>query len=144
MTDHCLVLTQEQLAAIQSHVIADRWRESCGLLGGAGGRVERIYPIRNVSTSPDASFVMDPGEQIRAMLEIDALGWEIVGIYHSHPPGSRTDPSLSDVALAAYPEAIHLIIVPGYNGQNCSARAFRISGGLVAEVELMLENSAPI
>jgi proteasome lid subunit RPN8/RPN11 len=67
-------------------------------------------------------------------------GWNMLAIYHSHPPGGRTEPSASDIATAYYPEALILVIVPDPAGEICSLRAFAIDAGQVCEVSIALES----
>jgi proteasome lid subunit RPN8/RPN11 len=71
------------------------------------------------------------------MLEIENNGWELSGIFHSHPHGPPV-PSPSDVAQAYYPEAVYLICAPDARGA-WRGRGFRIEAGQVAEVEIKLE-----
>jgi len=80
--------------------------EACGLLGGKGDEVNRVYPISNIARSPER-FRMDPVQQVEALMQIDEWG-ELVGIYHSHPSGPTT-PSELDIKEAAYPEAAYLV-----------------------------------
>ena len=127
-----LQLTAAQLSEIIEHVERELPNEACGLLGGPPGKVERVYRVANVYRSPVA-YHLDPTEQVRAMLEIEALGWEVCGIFHSHPSGPSV-PSTTDVSLAFYPEAVYVIASPG--GSRWQVRGFHIDGGQVREVPL--------
>jgi proteasome lid subunit RPN8/RPN11 len=118
------------------HVSEWRPEEACGLLGGPPGRVEAVYPVENVLHSPVA-YEMDPRGQVEAMVRLEAEGWEIVGIFHSHPAGPAT-PSMSDVAQAYYPESVYVILSPG-GETEWKARGFRIEAGGVREVDLVVE-----
>ena len=83
--------------------------EGCGLLAGdERGRVTAVYPIENSLHSPTA-YEMEPKQQIEAMLALEAAGWQLLAIYHSHPQGPET-PSLTDIAHAFYPEAAHVVV----------------------------------
>ena len=106
--------------------------EACGLLGGVGALVKLVIPVTNIITSP-IRFLMDPQEQITAFKTIEDNGWEIIGIYHSHPNGPET-PSVTDVTEAYYPEAAYLIWALHSGKWGC--HAFRIKNGLVAEIDL--------
>ncbi len=77
---------------------------------------------------------MDPAEQVRVMVEIEAAGWEVCGIFHSHPAGPPV-PSPSDVAQAYYPEAAYVILAPDGHGA-WNARAFEIDAGRTREIRL--------
>lgn len=121
------VLLDEMLA----HV-AGLWpEEACGLVGGRDGRAVRLYPVENTRHSPVA-FEMDPLQQIKAMLAMEAEGLELIAIYHSHPDGPAR-PSATDVANAYYPDAVQLIISLADRARP-SVRAFTIVDGVVTEV----------
>ena len=121
------VLLDEMLA----HV-AGLWpEEACGLVGGRDGRAVRLYPVENTRHSPVA-FEMDPLQQIKAMLAMEAEGLDLIAIYHSHPDG-QARPSATDVANAYYPDAVQLIISLADRARP-SVRAFTIVDGVVTEV----------
>jgi len=81
--------------------------EGCGLVAGAGGQSVKEYPVENILHSP-VRFRMDPAQQVKAMLEIESAGWELIAIYHSHPAGPAV-PSLTDLREHADPQAAALI-----------------------------------
>src|SRR5690242_2675108 len=107
-----LRLSTLHAAQIRADVLAQVPHETCGLLAGVGGDVRAVYPVPNVAPDPSRSFLMDAQSQVAAMLDIMKRRWNLLAIYHSHPPGSRSDPSPVDVAHAAYPEALMVIAVP--------------------------------
>jgi [CysO sulfur-carrier protein]-S-L-cysteine hydrolase len=109
--------------------------EACGLLAGENGRVRRLYPITNVLHSPSA-YLMDARQQVEAMLQMEAHGWELLAIYHSHPHGPA-EPSASDIAQAYYPDALYLILSLAEQARPL-LRAFRIGDGQVEEKEWQL------
>jgi len=109
-------------------------QEVCGLVGGCAGVPLRCYPVANVSADAERRFDMDPAGQIRAMREMRERGEDLVAIYHSHPSGS-CQPSPIDIAQAAYPEALYLIISLGTRGV-LEMRGFRMDGSGMREVEL--------
>ena len=74
--------------------------------------------------------------QVEAMVEIEAAGWDVCGIFHSHPAGPPV-PSATDVAQALYPEAVYVIVAPDRAG-GWQMRGFLIDGGHVREVPLQL------
>ena len=119
--------------AMVDHVRRHLPEEACGLLGGPPGQVEAIYPVDNVLHSPVA-YEMDARAQVEAMVELEAQGWDVVGIFHSHPAGPPV-PSTTDVAQAYYPESVYVILVPQPDGA-WTGRGFRIEAGRVAEVSL--------
>jgi len=105
--------------------------EACGLLAGQDYIATRLYAIDNILQSPKA-YEMDPLQQVRALLEIEALGEDLLAIYHSHPQGPQT-PSVTDVAQAYYSESIQ-IIVSLEAPTSPILRAFTIIDGLVDEI----------
>ena len=136
MAPETLRLKRAHAAQMLGHVQQSRPEEACGLLGGPPGRVERVYLVENIDHSPVA-YQMDPTEQVRVMVEIEAAGWEIVGIFHSHPAGPPV-PSPTDVAQAFYPEAVYVIVAPD-GPETWGMRGFRIDQGRVWEVALHLD-----
>jgi [CysO sulfur-carrier protein]-S-L-cysteine hydrolase len=83
--------------------------ECCGLIAaGADGVPVKVFPMRNVDASP-ATYRLDGREQLHAFDEMEAQGWELWGIYHSHTH-SEAYPSETDQKLAFYPEARYLVI----------------------------------
>ena len=86
--------------------------ESCGILAGdrsaaEGGRAVRFHPLTNAEASPFL-YRIDPIEQLHAMLAIDDADEIVWGIFHSHV-ASEAEPSVTDISLAFYPEALYLI-----------------------------------
>jgi [CysO sulfur-carrier protein]-S-L-cysteine hydrolase len=130
-----LRLTAAHKAAMLAHVQQAQPSEACGLLGGPPGEVARVYCVENVYHSPVA-YYMDPAGQVAAMLDIEAAGWDVVGIFHSHPAGPPS-PSPTDVAQALYPEAVYLILAPD-GPASWGMRGFEIDQGRVREVALEL------
>jgi proteasome lid subunit RPN8/RPN11 len=127
-------MSQEHWEAMRRHVLACLPEEACGILSGIDGYVTKVYPMINILHSPIA-YRMEPEAQLRIMMEIEAEGLEIIGIFHSHPRGPL-GPSLKDLKEAAYPEAAYLIWFPVGEGWDC--QAFRIQAGEVSEVELQI------
>lgn len=132
-----LMLTQAQVVQIERQVTAGAPLEVCGLLAGRSGRVWEVIPIPNVSSTPGSAYRMDARAQVEAMLAIEARGWDLVGIYHSHPPGERSDPSPTDVAQAYYRDVWYVIAVPNLRDDEIGLRAFRIDArGEVSESKI--------
>jgi proteasome lid subunit RPN8/RPN11 len=67
---------------------------------------------------------MDGKAQYTAMAEIEEKGWGLLAIYHSHPFGSHSEPSPTDIDQAYYPDVLALIIAA-----DLSVRAYSIRDG---------------
>jgi uncharacterized protein len=73
------------------------------------------------------------------MKEIDRVGLDLAAIYHSHPT-SKAEPSKTDLELAGYPEAVHLIVSLKEPAKPV-VRAYRIRAQKSEEVELVVEEN---
>ena len=82
--------------------------ESCGLIAGADGVPVKVFPMRNADASP-STYRLDGREQLHVFDEMEAQGWELWGIYHSHTH-SEAFPSETDRKLAFYPESRYLVL----------------------------------
>jgi desampylase len=99
--------------------IVDRARdgsplEICGVLGGeyepnGSSTVRSQYPAENVADRPRTRYRIDPEEQLAIFDRLEARGEEIVGFYHSHPPGPP-HPSETDAADATWPDRSYAIV----------------------------------
>ena len=106
--------------------------EACGLLAGKNDRVKKVIEVRNQAQSP-ARFIMDPYEQLKAFEWIEDNGYDLLGIFHSHPAGPETA-SVTDIEEAAYP-VVHIIW--SRNMETWQARGFWIENGKALEVSLL-------
>jgi proteasome lid subunit RPN8/RPN11 len=137
-----LRITQDQLARIIAQARAEAPNECCGMLAGRGEVVEEVFPGRNTDRSPK-TYLMDPEDQIRAFRTIDERGWDLVGIYHSHPHTeaypSRTDRerAVDGEGTPLFPDARY-VIVSLRDSTQPQVRAFRIAGGAFTEEEVVV------
>lgn len=96
---------------MHAHVRAREPEETCGLIAGMVNNATYIarlvIPITNILHRTDG-YRMNPEEQIQAFLHLEACGYELIGIYHSHPLGPD-HPSRRDIAESYYPECAYLI-----------------------------------
>jgi len=111
--------------------------EGCGVLVGQrlaedGGAPTRFVGMRNTAVSP-YRYLMDPEEQLRVLLEVDDNDEVVWGIVHSHVD-SPPMPSMTDVGLAAYPDALYLIC--SFAVDPPELRGWTIVDGAVNEVVL--------
>jgi len=120
-----LQLTKNHFDAIISHARAAAPQECCGLIGGStDGRVQTVYPAKNVATDPLVTYEAAAEDLFAAQRAMRERGEQLLAIYHSHPRATNPEPSPTDVRLAYYPSAVYLIA--GLGNDEPSVRAFRI------------------
>jgi proteasome lid subunit RPN8/RPN11 len=129
MPNASLLLADQIRQAILAHAANCAPDECCGLLASDGdGRVRFAYPLTNADPSP-VSYTVEPVEHFHATRHAESLGWEISGVFHSHPRGPG-EPSPVDVSSALDPTWCYLV------AWNDSIRGFRIVDGKVEELRL--------
>lgn len=122
--------------AIEAQARAEYPLEACGLIVGSaaaagGGEALRYEPCRNAAASP-VRYTVDPDDLLRVTVEADDADQVIWGIVHSHVK-SPAVPSLTDVGLAFYPDALYLLVSLA---DEPGLRAWRIVDGETHEVAL--------
>jgi len=128
-------IPKEIYEELLTHAREDAPNECCGLIGGGDGVAKTVYRARNAEASP-LRYNLDPQDQFRIMSEMEERGEELSAIYHSHT-ASPAYPSQTDINLAAYPDALYLIVSLAEGEKDL--RGFRIEDGDVSEVELEIE-----
>jgi [CysO sulfur-carrier protein]-S-L-cysteine hydrolase len=130
--------------ALVAHARAGYPNEACGLISGTapaaeGGAALAFHPTRNRAASP-LRYEIEPDDLLRVSLAIDDADQVIWGIVHSHVR-SPARPSPTDVGLAFYPDALHVLVSlaeaeadPASGAE--SVRAWRIVDRAVFEVAL--------
>jgi len=142
-------LTRAQLEQMVAQAREEAPNECCGLLLGTGDAVAHVLRARNKAAElpqprdPRRYYHVDDEAQLEAMRLERERGWEIVGIYHSHP-ATPAHPSATDRMLALWQSPCYVIISLA-NPARVDVRAFRITdrvdgNGTVA----MDENRQPI
>ncbi len=107
-----------------THARAVSPEECCGLVGGRGGSVRKIYPLGNGAANPLTAYEAAPEDLFRTQREMRERGETLLGIYHSHPRQPDPIPSATDVRLAFYPSALYFIV--GLGGESPVLKAFRL------------------
>lgn len=102
--------------------------EVCGILGGEGDRIERLWRMTN-SDASNEHFSMLPKEQFAIAKELRGVGLEMLAVYHSHPE-SPARPSVEDIRLAHTPGISH-VIVSLLNPEEPVLKSFKIADGIV-------------
>jgi proteasome lid subunit RPN8/RPN11 len=108
------------------HARAEAPRECCGILVGAGDRIDDAVEARNVADRPATRFLIDPRDHLAALKAARTRGLDIVGFYHSHPR-SAAEPSAADLSEASYPN--HLFLIVGLGGPEADVRLYRFEAG---------------
>jgi proteasome lid subunit RPN8/RPN11 len=110
--------------AVVAHARESAPAECCGMLVGTGGAISAAVRARNISDQP-ARFLIDPADHIQARRTARAAGLDVIGFYHSHPHSSA-EPSPTDLAEAAYPNHVYLIV--GLQAETAELRLYRFTG----------------
>lgn len=114
-------LTRAHADEMISFCKEQRPNEACGILGAKDGEVVKVFKMTNAAASP-VRYSLDPGEQLLAYKALDANGWELGGVFHSHTH-TEAIPSPTDVRLAS--EDVPYVIV-SLAEEPPSIRAWRI------------------
>ncbi len=99
---------------ILGHLRAAAPSEGVGLVAvsplGDDGLAEAtcFYPGTNLDASP-SRYTMDPAEVLAAFRDMEACGWRLGAIAHSHPV-TAAEPSETDLREAHYRDALMLIV----------------------------------
>jgi len=104
--------------------------ECCGVLLGKSGQITQAVRARNLAASA-TRFLLDPKAHIEARRTARSQGLDVAGFYHSHPH-SHAYPSATDLAEAAYPECVHLIV--GFVEGQPEVRLFNYADGRATEL----------
>ena len=132
-----MVIAASVIEAVVSHARECRPLECCGVLVGKDDRIYEAVRARNVAES-SSRFLIDPKSHIDARRGARGRGLDVVGFYHSHPH-SHASPSPTDLAEAAYPECVQLIV--GFVEDRPELRLFMYASGQPAELSLEILNS---
>jgi proteasome lid subunit RPN8/RPN11 len=101
--DKRIHLPRVQAEAMISHARSGKPEEVCGLVAhDESGQIVAILPVTNAARDSRLTYHMEPLAQHRAFMTMEERGWELTGIYHSHP-ASPAYPSATDQGLAFDP-----------------------------------------
>lgn len=116
--------------AIVAHARAERPRECCGLLIGAGDLIIEAVATANSAADPIRQFEIPPIEHIRQIGRCRALTAEsgerhdVIGAYHSHPR-SAAEPSATDLEQA-FQDFVYVIAGPA-DADEVVTNAYRLT-----------------
>lgn len=103
-----IALSDEHRRQIIDHCVAALPNEGCGMLAMDGDRVMKVYPTGNEDASP-ASYTVPPQEHYDALMDAEANGWRLGGVFHSHPTGPATM-SATDLAKVTEPDWVYVVV----------------------------------
>ena len=134
-----VALTPELVEALVRHARAEYPNEMCGVIAGDrpaadGGRALRWEPARNRAASP-MRYDIHPDDLYRLTVETDDADEVFWAIVHSHTH-SAPRPSLTDIGLAFYADALYILV--SLAEAEPALAAWRIVGGEVFPVELLV------
>ena len=101
-------VTRDVIEALSRSAKAADPLEACGILTGEGDQITGFIPARNVHSTPETHFEIDPQALIDAHRVARAGGPQVMGYFHSHPRGSAA-PSATDKQTAALDGSIWAI-----------------------------------
>src|SRR5579859_134246 len=157
-----LIFPETLRQELVAHARAGNPDEVCGMLAGRDGRIERVFRVRNTADEVSAEsgvfrdratgvaapgrravhYYMDPKDQLRVYNEIDDLGLDLLGYYHSHTH-TEARPSPTNVRLATDLASFYLRFSL-IDASHPPVRAWRIAktnpmdeSGEVTEVDLV-------
>lgn len=134
-------LSKSDYQKMIDHCVAGLPNEACGLIGGTKDGdnkvIQKIYLLTNIDASRE-HFSMDPKEQLAAVKDMRANGYELLGNFHSHPE-SPSRPSEEDKRLA-YDSKIDYLILSLMDMEQPVLNAFLIDENKnVSKDELIIE-----
>lgn len=143
-----MVIARELLDQLIQHALADPANEVCGVLSvepdrskiGQPARAVRSYRATNVHRSP-LKFEIDSLELLGLWQDIEAEGYEMGAVYHSHVR-SAPYPSQTDIAFAANWPGVEWIIIGLSGGGEPEVCSYLIKGSDVTEVPLEVVTTA--
>ena len=120
-----LVISNELIERINSHVEEAYPEEGAGFLIGEEGEVKEIMALSNAreDAARHNRFLITPEDYLKAELKADSLGLSLIGVFHSHPDCPNV-PSEYDREWAQ--PFFSYIITCVDNGKAVSHRSWRL------------------
>jgi [CysO sulfur-carrier protein]-S-L-cysteine hydrolase len=103
-----VVLGEEHRRIVLDHCLAAMPHEGCGLLAINGDQVAGVYPTDNQDASA-SSYTIPPQQLYEAVMDAESRGWEVGGVFHSHPAGPAAM-SGTDLARVTDPAWLYLVV----------------------------------
>lgn len=128
-------IARDLFAELVAHAREEAPNECCGVLAARDGTIVKLIRARNAENSP-YRYSIDSRELLQIHNEVEANGWEIKGIYHSHT-FTEAYPSPTDVRLAGWPDALYFLISL-QDSESPDLRAYYIRDGQIEEEQLVI------
>ncbi|MFV9673339.1 MAG: Mov34/MPN/PAD-1 family protein [Acidimicrobiia bacterium] len=125
-------ISDEAMRLMLDHTRAWAPNEACGLIAGTDDVVKKVYQLVNADPAPDR-FTLDPEEYFSAWQDASVHGWEILGLFHSHPMAAPI-PSPADIDGGGDSAWVNLIV--GVEDGGIALRAYRYVDGVASPVEI--------
>ena len=126
-------ISKNDITLILDELEANRPFEACGVL--VGGEEEDVVTVQSVvsiknSKRTERSFELDPTEFYKVWNIAEKEGFDIVGVYHTHPLSSAKP---SDWDKKTMLDASGIWVIAGIDG----VFAYRMVGEIVESVEIV-------
>jgi proteasome lid subunit RPN8/RPN11 len=135
---YTLHLTVKDLDILINHAETNLPLEAAALLFGQVSKLSvianRIELVNNEASSSRTSFMVNPEEQYRLLVEAEEQDEELVGIFHSHP--APPFPSNRDQQNMKLNPVVWLIA--SKESESWTSKAFLMEDDQVKEVDLYL------
>lgn len=132
-------LKKSDYEKILTHAKKEAPVEACGLIAGYieddNKIIEKVYILTNVDHAEE-HFTLDPKEQLTAIKDMRANGYDQLGNWHSHPV-SPSRPSDEDKRLAYDSTASYMIL--SLMDDDPVLNSFHIEGDTATKEELVIE-----
>lgn len=134
--DDTFTISQKLIDQIVAHSREEAPYECCGMLGGSGSSVRKVYRTGN----PDASeltYTIDPKEAFSVIKQMREDNVDFIGCYHSHP-ATEAYPSPTDKSKAGDSALIYMIVSLREPSAPVT-RAYRINDDSVTELAVQVD-----
>ncbi len=132
-------LKKSDYEKILAHAKKEAPIEACGLIAGHiegdDKIIEKVYILTNVDHAEE-HFTLDPKEQLAAIKDMRANGYDQLGNWHSHPV-SPSRPSDEDKRLAYDSTASYMIL--SLMDDNPVLNSFHVENNVSTKEELVIE-----
>lgn len=132
-----LVFGPQTLRGLLGAVRSPAEDERCGVVFGlrlpsGEGQVLGCAELTNAHKSPAANYAFDPDQQAAVWQKVEAMGYEVLGVWHSHPHGPQA-PSTTDIEYMQ-PWLVYPILMPTMMGVSMAVYRLTEAGDSVVTV----------